>query len=97
MHDFVLLYTALQRRPAISPMPADTATVMTVQEVADYLRVNQRTVYRLAATRKLPSFKVGANWRFKRADIEKWIAGQMEEATSDETPKGGQKAKGRKP
>ncbi len=78
------------------PMPADTATVMTVQEVADYLRVNQRTVYRLAATRKLPSFKVGANWRFKRADIERWIAGQMEETASNETSKSGQKSKGRK-
>ncbi|WP_338132704.1 helix-turn-helix domain-containing protein [Delftia lacustris] len=32
---------------------------MTVKEVADYLRVNQRTVYRLAVDRKLPGFKVG--------------------------------------
>ncbi len=48
--------------------------VMTVQEVADYLRVNQRTVYRLAVGRKLPGFKVGATWRFKRSDIDSWIA-----------------------
>ncbi len=34
-------------------------SVMTVKEVADYLRVNQRTVYRLAVDRKLPGFKVG--------------------------------------
>ncbi len=50
--------------------------VMTVQEVADYLRVNQRTVYRLAVGRKLPGFEVGATWRFKRSDIEGWIAAQ---------------------
>ena len=51
-------------------------SVMTVQEVADYLRVNPRTVYRLAVDKKLPGFKVGANWRFKRADIDGWISAQ---------------------
>lgn len=51
-------------------------SVMTVKEVADYLRVNQRTVYRLAVDRRLPCFKVGANWRFKRDDIDGWIAAQ---------------------
>ena len=54
--------------------------VMTVQEVAEYLRVNQRTVYRLAVGRKLPSFKVGTTWRFKRADIDGWIAAQSSAA-----------------
>ena len=51
-------------------------SVMTVKEVADYLRVNQRTVYRLAVDRKLPGFKVGTTWRFKRAAIDAWIAAQ---------------------
>jgi len=53
-----------------------TDSVMTVKEVAEYLRVNQRTVYRLAVDRKLPGFKVGTTWRFKRADIERWIDAQ---------------------
>lgn len=57
-------------------------SVMTVKEVADYLRVNQRTVYRLAVERRLPGFKVGTNWRFKRSDIEGWIAGQSKDGTS---------------
>lgn len=57
-------------------MNAPTDMVMTVKEVAEYLRVNQRTVYRLAVERKLPSFKVGATWRFKRSDIDGWIATQ---------------------
>lgn len=51
-------------------------SVMTVKEVADYLRVNQRTVYRLAVDGRIPGFKVGANWRFKRGDIDEWIAAQ---------------------
>lgn len=57
-------------------MPAIPSNVMTVKEVAEYLRVNQRTVYRLAVDRKLPCFKVGATWRFKRTDIDVWIAEQ---------------------
>ena len=51
-------------------------SVMTVKDVADYLRVNQRTVYRLAVDGRLPGFKVGATWRFKRANIDGWIAAQ---------------------
>lgn len=57
-------------------MKTTTVSVMTVKEVADYLRVNQRTVYRLAVDRKLPGFKVGTSWRFKRADIDRWIDAQ---------------------
>ncbi len=57
-------------------MSAAPEIVMTVKEVADYLRVNQRTVYRLAVERKLPCFKVGATWRFQRAAIDGWIAAQ---------------------
>lgn len=57
-------------------MGKTTDSVMTVKVVADYLRVNQRTVYRLAFERKVPRFKVGATWRFKRVDIDGWIAAQ---------------------
>ncbi len=59
-------------------------SVMTVKEVADYLRVNQRTVYRLAVERRLPGFKVGATWRFKRGDIDAWIAAQSSVAGPSE-------------
>lgn len=57
-------------------MNTASGNVMTIREVADYLRVNQRTVYRLAVGRRLPGFKVGTTWRFKRGDIEEWIAAQ---------------------
>lgn len=65
-------------------MSSPPESIMTVQEVADYLRVNPRTVYRLAMDKKLPGFKVGATWRFKRADIDGWIAVQSA-AAADET------------
>jgi excisionase family DNA binding protein len=57
--------------------------ILTVKDVADYLKVNERTVYRMAASAKLPAFKVGASWRFKEADIEKWIKEQSNDSDGD--------------
>lgn len=49
---------------------------MTVRDVADFLNVNEKTVYRLAQRRELPGFKVAGAWRFQRGDIEHWIESQ---------------------
>jgi excisionase family DNA binding protein len=46
--------------------------VMTVTELADYLRVHPTTIYRLLRTRQLPGYRVGSEWRFNRAAIEQW-------------------------
>lgn len=50
--------------------------IMTVKDVASYLKLNERTVYRMATSAKIPAFKVGISWRFKREDLEKWIEEQ---------------------
>ncbi len=47
--------------------------IMTVKDVAAYLKLNERTVYRMATSAKMPAFKVGSSWRFKREELEKWI------------------------
>lgn len=47
--------------------------IMTLKDVADYLKLAEKTAYRLAADGKLPGFKVGGSWRFKREDILIWI------------------------
>ncbi len=49
-------------------------TVMTLEEVARYLRINKSTVYRMARDGTLPAWKLGNVWRFKKASIENWIA-----------------------
>ena len=46
---------------------------LTIKEVAKRLKVNERTVYRLANAGKLPGFKVAGNWRFLTDDIDEWI------------------------
>lgn len=50
--------------------------ILTLKEIAKYLKLVEKTAYRLAAEGKLPGFKVGGSWRFKKADIEAWIAEQ---------------------
>ena len=52
--------------------------VFTVQELADYLRMKPVTIYKHAKAGKLPCFKVGANWRFKKSTIDRWISEQEE-------------------
>ncbi|MDE0411708.1 MAG: helix-turn-helix domain-containing protein [Gammaproteobacteria bacterium] len=50
--------------------------ILTLREVAEYLKLAEKTAYRLAAKGKLPGFKVGGSWRFKKTDVEAWISEQ---------------------
>lgn len=47
--------------------------IMTVEEVAKYLRVSERTVYEWAQKGEIPCGKLGSAWRFKRAQVEDWV------------------------
>ena len=47
--------------------------LMTVEEVADYLRVTEKTIYRLLKQGKIPAVKVGRQWRFEKARIDEWL------------------------
>lgn len=58
--------------------------ILTITEVAAYLKVAERTLYRLAAAKKIPAFKVGGTWRFPRADIDQWIKRQTSETLGDD-------------
>lgn len=50
--------------------------VFTVNELADYLRMKPLTIYKHASSGKIPGFKVGSHWRFKRETIDRWIQHQ---------------------
>ncbi|MBE7448182.1 MAG: helix-turn-helix domain-containing protein [Kofleriaceae bacterium] len=50
--------------------------ILTLPEVAQLLKVAEKTVYSMAQKGQLPAFKVGGQWRFKRADLDKWIEDQ---------------------
>ena len=49
------------------------AELMTVGEVAGYLRVTEKTIYRLLKRGSIPATKVGNQWRFKKASIDEWL------------------------
>jgi excisionase family DNA binding protein len=47
--------------------------LMTLTEVAAYLRLSKDTVYRMASGGRLPASKVGSQWRFRREDVDQWL------------------------
>ena len=50
--------------------------ILTVKELADYLKIAEKTAYRFVAEGKIPAFKVGSAWRFKKDAIDAWIKNQ---------------------
>ncbi len=53
-----------------------TNDALRLKLIVDYLKLAEKTAYRLAAEGKLPGFKVGGSWRFKKEDILQWIEEQ---------------------
>jgi len=51
-------------------------TILTIREIAEYLKIKEKTAYALVARGDIPGFKVGGSWRFRRSEIEKWIKKQ---------------------
>jgi excisionase family DNA binding protein len=70
-----------KRRSAAGRPPAENTRlevgVMTTQEVAEYLRLNERTVLKLAAQGELPGIRLGNQWRFRRAVLDAWLDDRM--------------------
>ncbi len=56
--------------------PGGEEGFLTTEEVLEYLQVNLRTVYRLIKAGKIPSVRVGRQWRFRKRDIDAWLESQ---------------------
>ena len=63
--------------------------IMTIDEVAAYLRVSERTVYDWAQKGDLPGGKLGTTWRFKRQDVENWVNSRLSSNPVSATAPGG--------
>jgi excisionase family DNA binding protein len=50
--------------------------IMTVKDLATYLKIAEKTAYRFASDKKIPGFKVGNAWRFRKSEIDNWIKKQ---------------------
>lgn len=51
-------------------------SIMTVSELAKYLRLHEQTVYKMAKEGRLPAYKVGNRWRFEKSTIDIWLREQ---------------------
>jgi PTS system nitrogen regulatory IIA component len=60
--------------------------ILTIEEVAKYLRVSERTVYDWAQKGEVPSGKIGTVWRFKKSEIEKWVNERLSSGTKAVAP-----------
>ncbi len=54
--------------------------ILTIKEVAEMLKLTEKTAYRLVSEGEIPGFKVGGSWRFSRNKLEKWVAEQNKKA-----------------
>jgi len=50
--------------------------ILTIKELASYLKIAEKTAYRFVSEGRIPGFKVGGSWRFRRSEIERWITEQ---------------------
>ena len=60
--------------------------ILTIEEVAKYLRVSERTVYDWAQKGEVPSGKIGTVWRFKKSEIEKWVNDRLSSGSKPVIP-----------
>ena len=74
-----------QKMAIIMSTSTSNGEILTIKQVADFLKVTERTISRLAAAKQIPAFKVGGTWRFSRAEINQWIQRQQEDGKADKT------------
>ena len=61
------------------------AEIMTLKDLAEYLRMNERTIAKLAQDGKIPGLKVASQWRFSKESIDNWFAREMHSASTSGT------------
>jgi excisionase family DNA binding protein len=57
--------------------PLADAEILTIEEVAAYLRLTPQTIYKWAQEKRIPAAKLGKEWRFRRSIIDRWLDEQI--------------------
>ena len=68
---------------------ADSREVMNIRQASQYLGVSPDTLYKYVGEQKIPAFKLGNRWRFKKSRLDQW----MEEKSSEMEPQAKRKPK----
>lgn len=69
--------------------------IMTVKQVAEYLQMDEHTIYKLARSGQIPSIKIAGQWRFKKEVIDKWISDESLERVLQNTRSSSAEKKGK--
>ena len=69
-------------RPDRPSGPAPAGEILTIEEVAAYLRLTPQTIYKWAQEKRIPAVKLGKEWRFRRSILDRWIDAQILSADS---------------
>ncbi len=72
---------------ADGPEAMSEPDLMTVEEVARYLRLKPQTIYKWAQEKRIPAVKLGKEWRFRKRILDEWLDGQILENQSDRNDK----------
>jgi excisionase family DNA binding protein len=59
------------------PEPPPAGEILTIEEVAAYLRLTPQTIYKWAQEKRIPAVKLGKEWRFRRTILDRWIDAQI--------------------
>jgi excisionase family DNA binding protein len=59
------------------PETLSAGDILTIRQLAEYLMVSEKTVYRMIERNQLPAARVGAQWRFRRQDIDAWLTDEV--------------------
>ena len=62
-------------------MTSITETLLTLDELSEYVQVSKSTLYKLVQAGRVPGTKIGKHWRFRKATIDLWIDGNQQEST----------------
>ena len=57
--------------------PPRAHEILTLEEVALYLRLKPQTIYKWAQEKRIPAVKLGKEWRFRRSILDRWLNEQM--------------------
>jgi excisionase family DNA binding protein len=65
-------------------------TLLTTTQVARYLKVDKFTIYRLVAQKKIPAFRVGSQWRFRKSMLDAWLMKNLNSRKLSSSDNGGE-------
>ncbi len=67
----------------------ETDKWLTLDELAEYLKLSRTKLYRMAQEGEIPASKIGAQWRFNRKEIDDWVSSQRPDGASSQGTENG--------